>query len=665
MRGFRELSAQPRRDTIDGIEVEYVRFLAPPRWRSYASWYRYARRPLARALDRAGEFDLIHAHYVLPAGGAVAGRGLPLVVSVHGGDVLAPEYQTPAARSAISGVLRGADAVLCNSGATLERAARLAGDGANMRVVHLGASAPESLPPKHATPTVATLAHVIPRKRHTDVLAAIERLPDVRWVVIGDGPELPALRAAAPADRVDFAGLLAPDAALQELARCHAMALPSVDEAFGVAYVEALACGVPAIGCAGEGGPEEIAALGGGMLLVPPRDPAALAAAIEAALADPALPAAARANAADHGAREETSRLSGTACGRATVAAYEDGRRASEAGRAARHRHRLRLPPRAVPPARRGGAGRGRGAGVGGTLAARPLPADRVGPLPRGDRRPRRQGRAARGLPRRAPRRHPVRPVGVALGAPEDARARRVLPADAVDLPRRRRRRHLRPARQRLRRADAARAATSSSPPRPSTRRTSGARSATTSAQAAERRLGDGFRLLFAGRLVREKGIDVLLEAWRIADVPGTLSFAGEGPIAVPNGLGKVARDDLPALYAAADALVLPSIPTATFKEPWGLVVNEAMHQGTPVITSDAVGAAAGGLVVDGRNGHVVPHGDANALATRIRALALNPETRARLGDQAREDARPYTFDAWQRGMSEALAAACRKEPLC
>jgi glycosyltransferase involved in cell wall biosynthesis len=93
------------------------------------------------------------------------------------------------------------------------------------------------------------------------------------------------------------------------------MALPSVDEAFGVAYVEALAHGVPAIGCAGESGPEEIAALGDGMLLVPPGDEAALAGAIERAIADPALPPAARATAAAHFTWE--------ACGRATVAAYE------------------------------------------------------------------------------------------------------------------------------------------------------------------------------------------------------------------------------------------------------------------------------------------------------------------------------------------------------
>jgi glycosyltransferase involved in cell wall biosynthesis len=193
-----------------------------------------------------------------------------------------------------------------------------------MRVVHLASDVPDELPARRDAPTVATLAHVIPRKRHVDVLEALALLPDeVRWLVIGKGPELPRLRALAAerglSGRVEFAGELPPDTALEELAGCHVMAMPSVDEAFGVAYVEALAHGVPAIGCRGEGGPEDIAALGDGMLLVPPRDPAALADAIRRALEDETLRERARETARRHFTWE--------ACGSATVAAYEDALR--------------------------------------------------------------------------------------------------------------------------------------------------------------------------------------------------------------------------------------------------------------------------------------------------------------------------------------------------
>jgi glycosyltransferase involved in cell wall biosynthesis len=268
----------------------------------------------------------VHAHYAHLAGAAAlpwtAAHGVPLVVSVHGGDVLAPTLSSPAARATIGRVLREATGVICNSRGTERMAAALAGRGDHMRVVHLGTDIPAAgeLPPKHGRPTVATLAHAVPRKRHEDVLRALPLLPDdVRWSVIGEGPELGRLaglaRELGVEERVTFAGQLPPPEAQEELARCHVMALPSVDEAFGVAYVEALAHGVPAIGCAGESGPEEIAALGAGMLLVPPRDPAAVAAAIERALADPTLAATGRATAAEHFTWE--------ACGRATVAAYE------------------------------------------------------------------------------------------------------------------------------------------------------------------------------------------------------------------------------------------------------------------------------------------------------------------------------------------------------
>jgi glycosyltransferase involved in cell wall biosynthesis len=333
---LRAFAAQPRRDSMDGIDVEYVRFASPRRERSYGGWHRWAARPLARALDRLHSrwpFELVHAHYAHLAGAAArpwtAVRRLPLVTSVHGGDLLAPTLAAPEIRSEIAETLRASAIVMCNSRATLRDAADLAGSGERMRVVHPpGEPPPEPLPAKRVDPAVATLAHVIPRKRHSDVLDAVAelrpRLPGLRWVVIGDGQELSALRERARAldldDAIEWHGQLAPRAAMSELAPCHIMAMPSVDEAFGVSYVEALACGVPAIGCAGEGGPKEIAALGPGMLLVPPRDPPALADAMAAALADEG----ALAELSDAARRTAGEHFGPDACGRATVAGYED-----------------------------------------------------------------------------------------------------------------------------------------------------------------------------------------------------------------------------------------------------------------------------------------------------------------------------------------------------
>jgi len=121
-------------------------------------------------------------------------------------------------------------------------------------------------------------------------------------------------------------------------------------------------------------------------------------------------------------------------------------------------------------------------------------------------------------------------------------------------------------------------------------------------------------------------------------------------------GIDTVSPRELRNFYAAADVLVLPSVPTRTFREPWGLVVNEAMNRGLPVIASDAVGAAAGGLVRDGRNGAIVPAGDPIALAAALRRLAGDPALRARLGEAGRADVSTYTHDAWAEGFSRALA---------
>jgi glycosyltransferase involved in cell wall biosynthesis len=186
-------------------------------------------------------------------------------------------------------------------------------------------------------------------------------------------------------------------------------------------------------------------------------------------------------------------------------------------------------------------------------------------------------------------------------------------------------------------------------------------------------------KFLFVGRPAREKGVGVLTEAWRTTGLLAptaalVLVGVGSNPPWVPAGgaagavgdgilrIGPVPPVELRGLYAACDVLVVPSIATPTFREPWGLVVNEAMNRGLPVIASDAVGAAAGGLVRDGRNGLVVPAGDSDALAGAIRRLAADPALRKRLGEAGARDVRAYTYDAWAGGFSSALASLGRSQ---
>jgi teichuronic acid biosynthesis glycosyltransferase TuaC len=320
---------QPLRTELDGIEIRYVPFLAPPRPRSYGTWGAWAAPPLRLALQRLRRefpYDLVHAHYAAPGGDAVrrARPGTPYVVSVHGGDVLSV-VQRADGEQPVRSALRGARLVLANS-AAIEQRARALGARAT-RVVHLGTDLPAERASSDGAGALVTVAHLVERKRHADVLRALWLLrdshPALAWIVVGDGPQRPALERLAAelglSRRLHFTGRLPHAEAVATARRGAVFVLPSVDEAFGVAYVEAMAAGVPAIGARGEPGPEEIAAAGGGIRLVAPGDPEALAGELRALLDDPAY-------------RREVGRAARATveasftwprCGAATVAAYE------------------------------------------------------------------------------------------------------------------------------------------------------------------------------------------------------------------------------------------------------------------------------------------------------------------------------------------------------
>jgi teichuronic acid biosynthesis glycosyltransferase TuaC len=345
----------------DGLPVTYVPYVSPPRWRSYPSWSAWAKPALGvalRRLHRRTGFEVIHAHNAVPAGDAVRRVGLdvPLVVSVHGGDVLYTAPRSRAGREAVGRGLGAARTVLANSRGTAELARSYG--ARDVRVVHLGTDLPRSTARRNGEgaqaregvdgrtgvaggrvsggfpsrvssglPSLVTVGHLVARKRHADVLRALAvlspRHPTLRYVIVGEGPERVALEGLATRlgvrERVELCGQLAPAAAIERARRCTLFAMPSTEEAFGVAYIEAMAGGLPAIGCRGEPGPEEIAAAGDGFMLVPPGDIERLTQRIDELLSDPQrlreAGRRARATVAAHFTWER--------CGEQTVAAYE------------------------------------------------------------------------------------------------------------------------------------------------------------------------------------------------------------------------------------------------------------------------------------------------------------------------------------------------------
>jgi glycosyltransferase involved in cell wall biosynthesis len=108
-------------------------------------------------------------------------------------------------------------------------------------------------------------------------------------------------------------------------------------------------------------------------------------------------------------------------------------------------------------------------------------------------------------------------------------------------------------------------------------------------------------------------------------------------------------RSTLARYYAAADIFVLPSR-----SETWGLVINEAMEFGLPIVTTSAVGAAAD-LVAPGTNGLVVPPDDSNALAGALEQLVCDPGLRRAMGERSRKCVAQHTPTAWASAFAGAL----------
>ena len=345
-RALHALASQPHKEVRDDLDITYVRYMSPPRAGHYQAWGAWAAPALGlamRRMRRSFKFELVHAHNAVPTADAVRRvldrprrLDLPLVVSVHGGDVLYTAPRSEAGRLAVQRNLARATDVLANSEGIAELARHYGASQAE--VVHLGADLPESVGKRDPQPSLVTIGHLVARKRHADVLKALAVLspshPTLRYAIVGDGPERIALEGLAARlgvrERIDFYGQLPHEEAIAVARRCTLFAMPSTEEAFGVAYIEAMAGGVPAIGCRGEPGPEEIAAAGDGFVLVPPGDIERLTQRIDELLSDPG-----RLREASMRARETVaSNFSWRRCGEQTVAAYEqallDGRPGAE-----------------------------------------------------------------------------------------------------------------------------------------------------------------------------------------------------------------------------------------------------------------------------------------------------------------------------------------------
>jgi len=174
--------------------------------------------------------------------------------------------------------------------------------------------------------------------------------------------------------------------------------------------------------------------------------------------------------------------------------------------------------------------------------------------------------------------------------------------------------------------------------------------------------------LLYASKLMPRKHPDDLLRA--AAKLLGrghalSVVVAGSGEMAaelqeLARGLelgahvsfaGFVNQSELPALYGSCDVFVLPAR-----HEPWGLVVNEVMNAGLPLVLGAGVGSAAD-LLQPGVNGLACEAGDAVSLAAALEPLVSDVELRRRMGEASRRIIAAWDYEQCRLGVRAALAS--------
>lgn len=178
---------------------------------------------------------------------------------------------------------------------------------------------------------------------------------------------------------------------------------------------------------------------------------------------------------------------------------------------------------------------------------------------------------------------------------------------------------------------------------------------------------------LYVGRLVRAKGVFDLVEAYARLDheirAKVGLVFVGDGgdrselverASQITPGMvqfpGFVHREELSEFYGLADALIFP-----THTDTWGLVVNEAMSCGLPIIAGSVAGCVAD-LVQDGWNGLVVPPRDPSQLAAAMARLAGDSGLHIEMGSRSAQRAEAYSPVAWAEGLVKAVESVCARE---
>jgi glycosyltransferase involved in cell wall biosynthesis len=307
---YAPLRTLPLRETWNGLPVHRPRYRVWPRIGATGTARRMAAAllPVLRRIREDFPFDVIDAEFFWPdgpAGALLAGAlAVPVSIKARGSDIHI-WGDRPGIGAQIVAAGRSADGLLAVSAALRADMAALGMPEEKIRVHYTGIDLAAFHPTDRAAaravlgvsgPLLVGVGALLPRKGHDLAIAALAQLPGATLLIAGDGPDRPRLerlaQEAGVADRVRLLGPQ-PHAALPALfAAADAMVLPTVSEGLANVWVEALACGTPVVTTDVGGAPEVIDRPEYGRLV--PRDPAAIAAAVNLILADPPAPALVR-----------------------------------------------------------------------------------------------------------------------------------------------------------------------------------------------------------------------------------------------------------------------------------------------------------------------------------------------------------------------------------
>lgn len=257
----------------EGIHIRYIRYFKLPGVRGFENIGKYLYHALKRAKIDFGQYDILHADAPLPAGDAMRivsqKYDIPFVVHGHGLDVFLEDSYKNAkncdkiVRASIR-VYQEAAAIAGVSQKVLDQIQKKVDISKKGYVVYNGVDTDEFVPVGHKNQRIeiVSIGNLIPLKGHDYTIQAVKKIVekgkyDIHLTIAGRGEKEAELKTLVEklelSKYVQFVGYVTYDKIVSLLQNSDVFVLPSYYEALGCVYLEAMACGVPVIGCWGNG----------------------------------------------------------------------------------------------------------------------------------------------------------------------------------------------------------------------------------------------------------------------------------------------------------------------------------------------------------------------------------------------------------------------------